>query len=58
MKSENKTPSFLFNITQFLKLKKGNYLTEGLNFSFSDLGCFNLEFDILQSKIRCELTEL
>ena len=25
-----------------------------LKVSFSDLGCFNLEFDILQSKIGCE----
>ena len=29
-----------------------------LNLSFSDLGCFNLEFEILQSKIGCELIEL
>ena len=29
-----------------------------LNLSFSDLGCFNLEFDILQSKTACELSEL
>ena len=29
-----------------------------LNLSFSDLGCFDLEFDILQCKIGCELTEL
>ena len=27
-----------------------------LNLSFSDLGCFNLEFDILKSKIDGELT--
>ena len=30
----------------------------GLNLSFSDLGCFNLEFDILHAKIGCELIEL
>ena len=30
----------------------------GFNLSFSDLECFNLEFGILQSKIRYELTKL
>ena len=29
----------------------------GLNVSFSDLGCFNLECEMLQPKIGFELTE-
>ena len=41
------TPSFFFKITQFLKLEKGTISLTGLNLSFSDLGCLNLECDIV-----------
>ena len=58
LKSEDQTPFIFFKITQFLKLKKEIISLTGLNSSFSDLGCFNLEFDILQSKIEFELIEL
>ena len=60
MKDENQTPSFFFKTTQFLtQIRKKEMISlTGLNLSFSDLGCFNMEFDILQSKIGCELTEL
>ena len=58
-KSEIETPSFFFKIAPFLKLKEKEIISlTGLNLSFSDLGCFDLEFDILQFKIGCELTEL
>ena len=58
-KIESHMLSFFFKITQFFKLKKKEIiLLTGLNFSFSDLICFNLKFDILQSKIGYELTTL
>ena len=55
--TDNQTPSFFLKIAQFLNLKKEIISLTGLNLSFSDLGYFNLEFDTLQSKIGCELSE-
>ena len=58
MKSGNQTPSFFFKITQVSQIKKRKFFSlTDLNLSFSGLGCFNLEFDILQCKIGYELRE-
>ena len=59
MKSENQTSSFFFKITQNSQIRKSKLFSlTDLNLSFSGLACFNLEFDILQYKIGCELSEL
>ena len=48
--------SIFFKITQFLKLKiKGIASLTGWKLSFSDLGYFDVQFDILQYKVDCEL---
>ena len=59
-KSENQAPFLLFLPNNSIaQIRKEEIISlTGLNLSFSDLGCFNLEFDILQPEIGCELTEL
>ena len=54
---ENQTPSFFCKITQirFSQIRKNLPISlTGVNLSFSDFGCSNLECGILQSKIGCE----
>ena len=50
MKKREPVALFFFKIAQFLKFtKKETISLTGLDLSFSDLGCFILEFDILKS---------
>ena len=55
-KRENQTPSFSLKISQIYKTEIIS-LT-GLIVSFSNLGYFILELDILKSTIACKLTRL
>ena len=58
-KRENQTPFLFLENNSISQIKKTEIISlRGLNLSFSDLGCFGLEFGISLSNIGCELTEV